>query len=396
MCDSLCVFGADQMVFGKNSDRPPSEVQVVERFPARAEGGTIATQYLDLPDAGSIGFVGSRPTWLWGVEHGINAAGIVIGNEKIWTTDNPHRRPAALLGMDIVRLGLEQSTTADEALAVMTGLIERYGQGGSGEEAKDEPYDSSFLIADATQGWIIETRNRSWAARPVERGAAISNRIGLTTNWTVASAEVAPGTDVQTWRHPSIPTTIADHRLAATTAWITGTGDTPDPAGLVAALRDHGSGPWGPPLVTPHRDAVPPPREVGDDHRGVTVCMHIPAVQATTASMVVAIDRHDALDPRMWFALGSPCVSIYIPVFARVGVPTLLSDPTIWRRFATLRDRVESEPTTITDIRRRLAAVEDELWTQAAGIADADAGAQAAFTESVDRHVDPVLADLGI
>ena len=33
---------------------------------------------------------------------------MAIGNEKIWTIDDPRTLPRALLGMDLVRLGLER------------------------------------------------------------------------------------------------------------------------------------------------------------------------------------------------------------------------------------------------------------------------------------------------
>ena len=73
-------------------------------------------------------------------------------------------------------------------------LLERHGQGGSGEPHRDEPYFSSFLVADADGGFVVETSNRTWAARPVDAGAAISNRISLDARTGRArSADVARG-----------------------------------------------------------------------------------------------------------------------------------------------------------------------------------------------------------
>src|SRR6478752_1515013 len=266
VCDTLAVVGDRGLVFAKNSDRPPDEAQVIERFPARAAGGTVRTQYLELPDDGACRFVGSRPTWLWGVEHGVNEHGVAIGNEKLYTTGRPKARPEALLGMDLVRLGLERGTSADRAVEVMTDLIERHGQGGSGERDTFDPYDSSFLVADARGGWIVETCHRTWAARPIGAGASISNRISLETDWTRASGDVDAGTDFQSFRHPAIPTTIADHRLAATARCVARGAAALTTDAVIAALRDHGTGPWGEPGS---RDVVPPPADAGDDHRGV-------------------------------------------------------------------------------------------------------------------------------
>ncbi len=137
--------------------------------------------------------LGSRPEWLWGFEHGVNEHRVAIGNEKVWTVDDAKSAPPALLGMDLVRLALERSRTADEAFETLTTLLEEHGQGGTGEQDHFEPYFSSFLIADPSGGWIVETSARTWAARPVGRGAAISNRISLGTDWTRASSDVAAG-----------------------------------------------------------------------------------------------------------------------------------------------------------------------------------------------------------
>jgi len=184
MCDTLCVRTDGAMLFAKNSDRHPDEAQVVEWHPRRVSGGELQTQYLTIDDRGAHGFLGSRPTWLWGAEHGVNEHGVAIGNEKIWTVANPKLRPPGLLGMDIVRLALERSRSAYDAFLCISGLLERNGQGGSGEPHRDEPYDSSFLVADPRGGFVIETSDRTWAARQIDTGAAISNRVSLATDWT--------------------------------------------------------------------------------------------------------------------------------------------------------------------------------------------------------------------
>ncbi len=394
MCDALCLIGPTGLIFAKNSDRPPAEAQVVEAFAPRSAGGVVRTQYLEIPDAGSVAFVGSRPTWLWGVEHGLNEHGVAIGNEKIWTTGRPRDRELALLGMDLVRLGLERARTADEALAVMTGLIETYGQGGSGERDTVEPYDSSFLIADARGGWILETCDRTWAARPVGPGAAISNRISLERDWTKASPDVPAGADFQSWRHPGAPTTIADHRLAGTRACVA-QGPLTTANSVVAALRDHGHGPWGAPLDPPGSPSALP-AEPGDDHRGITVCMHVRGYQATTASMVCSVDQNPRDATRVYVALGSPCVSVYVPVFPAAGIPAALSEERTWSRFASARDRVEADPSALARIRAVFGPVEDELWARADAIEAADTVAMRTYTATAFDAVEAALTQLSL
>jgi secernin len=413
VCDTLCVIGRDRTLFAKNSDRPVREPQVVEWHARRAGGGELRTQYLTLPDTGAHALLGSRPTWLWGLEHGVNEHRVAIGNEKVWTVDDAREVPPALLGMDLVRLGLERATTADEALDVMTALLERHGQGGSGEADHDEPYFSSFLVADPAGAWVLETSARTWAARRVEDGAAISNRLALRTDWDRASADVPAGADFDAWRNPKAPTGIADHRLRVTSRVVatsrvveTGravaagramaTGATAfGPHDIVATLRHHGTEAWGAP-GEPGDGAVPPPDDVGDDWSGVTVCMHVRGYQTTTASMLVELERDPTAPMRAWACLGSPCTGVYVPLFPP-ALPAPLADAAQWERFARLRDRVEHEPSALLDIRAVLGPVESDLWDEADDLASgADDAARQRFAVRAWQPVDAALARLAV
>ena len=96
------------MVFAKNSDRPPGEPQITWPFGRRSSAGcSLRTQYLTIGDTGAHAALLSCPTWLWGAEHGVNEHGVAIGNERIATTHDAAAAPPALIGMDLVRLGLE-------------------------------------------------------------------------------------------------------------------------------------------------------------------------------------------------------------------------------------------------------------------------------------------------
>ncbi|NXJ72765.1 SCRN2 protein, partial [Rostratula benghalensis] len=115
----------------------------------------------------------SRPAWLWGAEMGANEHGVCVGNEGVWTRE-PVGEEEALLGMDLVRLGLERGSSAREALEVITALLERYGQGGS---CKEEPvpfiYHNTFLLADRSEAWVLETAGRYWAAQRIQGERAL-------------------------------------------------------------------------------------------------------------------------------------------------------------------------------------------------------------------------------
>src|SRR5215475_9114420 len=194
-CDTLVALGVATLegstLFAKNSDRPPRECQRVVRLAAarHGRGARVRCQYLEIEQAPETAAVlGTQPWWLWGLEQGVNEHRVAIGNETVFA-----REPlggSGLLGMDLVRLGLERARSAIEALEVVTALLETHGQGGSGHFQLDWPYHNAFLIADPSEAWILETSDRRWAARRVEAVGNVSNGLALRRNWERASSDV--------------------------------------------------------------------------------------------------------------------------------------------------------------------------------------------------------------
>jgi secernin len=389
MCDTLFAIHPGGALFGKNSDRPSREVQVLESFSRRSPGPSLRTQYLSLPDTGAAAVLGSRPEWLWGFEHGVNEHRVAIGNEKVFTTTNPNEEPAALIGMDLVRLGLERGATPDKALEAMTSLLAEHGQGGICDETTRESYYSSFLIAGPQSGWVLETSGRSWVAAPVEGTAAISNRLILTTEWTRGSADVAPGSDWDAFRHPNAPTGHADARLRASRACLSAEPSALAPADFAAHLRDHGEGPWGSPGVEDNRVSLPPDH-FSPDGTGVTVCMHLRGFQNTTSSMICELPADPEAPLRAWVALGNPCCSVYVPVFPPNHAPPALTQPATWQRFVQLRDAVEASPELLPRIRETFAPLERKLWAEADGVAP-NPNQHAAFVQRAWERLDQAL-----
>src|SRR5579863_9306002 len=183
-CDTIVVLAphtrADATIFAKNSDRPPRECQPLFQASRRRhpDGATVQCQYLEIPQVSTTAaLIGSRPFWLWGFEHGVNEYGVAIGNEAVLTREK--LPPTGLLGMDLVRLGLERSRTAREATQVIGALIERFGQGGSGEYDRDFRYSGGFIIADYAEAYVLESSGHQWIARQVRDRACISNRLTI-------------------------------------------------------------------------------------------------------------------------------------------------------------------------------------------------------------------------
>lgn len=284
MCDVLVALGeataTGRTLFAKNSDRPPGERQVVEWSPARLDSGVVRTTHIEVPahTRPTHACVLSRPEWGWGAEHGVNDAGVAVGNTTVYTTLDPRGAAPGLTGMDLVRLALERSGSAAEAVDVITTSIARHGQGGSGHDPvlvpAGRPYWNAFVVADPVSAFVIDTSGAEWAVEPVATTRAVSNRTSV------------PGFDA-THRHPRQPVErLVDPRLHASTAVLALAPVTVDV--LQGHLRSHDS--CGEP--------------------GWSVCMHAGDVQVTTSSMVAELAAGGA--SRLWVLTGSPCARDYV------------------------------------------------------------------------------------
>ena len=196
MCDTFVAPGnttADgSVIFGKNSDREANEAQWVVCYPAAdySAGSRLKCTYIEIPQAGHTHAVLlSKPFWMWGAEMGANECGVTIGNEALFTKVGQEASPG-LIGMDLLRLGLERGASAQEALLVITQLLEQYGQSGNCGLTHQFFYQNSFLITDLHESWVLETAGRQWAAERVTGIRSISNGITIGNRWDLASADL--------------------------------------------------------------------------------------------------------------------------------------------------------------------------------------------------------------
>ena len=162
MCDSLVARGSrtadGATLYAKNSDRrgraPQPFVQIPAAFHSR--GSTLRCTHIEIDQVSeTYRVMGHSPVWCWGFEHGVNEHGVAIGNHATWSREPLEQEPG-LIGMDLVRLGLERGRNAREALEVIAALLEKHGQGGSAFSIEgDDGYQNSFVLADGSSAWVL-------------------------------------------------------------------------------------------------------------------------------------------------------------------------------------------------------------------------------------------------
>ncbi len=352
MCDTQVLITDDMVWFAKNSDREPSEPQPVVRLPA-ARGDstrTLHTTYLEIPQSSERhAVILSKPVWCWGAEMGVNDQGVAIGNEAIFS--RRVSRTKALLGMDLVRLGLERGATARAALDVMTALLERHGQGGpAGFRDASFYYDNSFLIADAREAWVLETAGRDWAAKPVESSYAISNRLTLGGEHPLHSAAIPAGADFaranDTRLLPHFARARERRELNLRNLARAGGGSF---ARLAFHLRAHSRG-NDDPAEGSNRD----------------VCMHAAGFirrHQTTGSMIARLTPQGPT--ALFTGTSAPCLSIFRPAsfageFSVLAPPEKEIEAMLWRRHEFLHRRALADPV----LRRHLRGTRDQIETK--------------------------------
>jgi dipeptidase len=314
------------VLFAKNSDRERNEAQFLEITPAAryARGSKLRSTYITIPQAERThACLLSRPYWMWGAEMGANEHGVVIGNEAIHShIQAPRRR--ALIGMDLVRLGLERGADAESATQIIIDLLERHDQGGDCGHLGRFYYHNSFLIADRRQAFVLETVGRWWAVEKVKDTRAISNAVSIGRDPERISMALAGHADREGWLDkagrfdfaarlidkPGDAVSFGRGRCARATGLLERDAGALTPAGMMTILRDHGVESEDNPDWSPA------------DTRGRTLCMHAAEGarrSQTTASMVSELGRE--ADVHWVTATAAPCLSLFKPVLFETGLP---------------------------------------------------------------------------
>ena len=393
------------IVMAKNSDRPLGEAQALTWTAGakHARGETVRCTYISVPQVGeTYGVLGSKPYWMWGYEMGVNEKGVMIGNEAQGSRAAETGDENALLGMDLLRLGLERGATAREVMAVITALLEEYGQNANASRLADKRYENSFFIADRQEIWLLETAGRMWAAKRIDEPYAISNcytidkpdecsealeKYARAQNW------LSPGerfSFAKAYTAPAARQTSAVPRMRRLRLLLEAESDPFDAVTVKSILRDHIEGTLLGPRFGVSFGTFP------------SVCMHAMTYDASQTAASMICRWLENVGPVMRYAYSMPCTSVYIPAYCTGALPPLMSasgekfdENSLWWLFERLAATVSADYDRYAPLVRVGAAVlDEEIETQSARAERAAARAarygrpeeaQAALNEAMEQ-----------
>ena len=165
-CDTFALgkkyYTGQQNLLGKNSDRPVGEAQPLVFISSanHAKQEMLSCTHLTIPQVQhTYSVLGSQPYWIWGFEMGANEKGLYIGNEAQGSCCSGESAEG-LLGMDMLRLALERTANAHDAVLLIAELLQQYGQNANASIRYDRRYENSFMLVDPNEIWLMETAGR--------------------------------------------------------------------------------------------------------------------------------------------------------------------------------------------------------------------------------------------
>lgn len=361
-CDMVVALGRatvdGQTLFGQNYTLPAGHPVTLQTTPGRAfaAGEKTRTQHVEVPQARQTCAVfGVRPEGAWGYVHGVNEHGVATGCTT-WRSKIRRGQPG-LTGPDLVRLALERSARAQQAVDTIAELVERHGQGtaaGAGDEPEAGGQDFAFLVADAKDAFLVEAAANYWVYQQAHSVRAAGNAPSVRQDWD----RIARG--------------LAGHAIEQ--GWWPGDGkklDFADALGENLTGTESGLRRWGRATLlleqqSGHIDAAFVRRVLSDHYEGtsfeveprepsgpVPLCRHPHDAdpQQTAVSVVAPLGPGEAPARVVWCALGPPCMTVYFPLFldgqlpaATAGAITDVHRAPLAGRVADLNESLKADP----------------------------------------------------
>lgn len=376
MCDTMVALGNStedgSILFAKNSDREVNEAHEILIIPGKKypENSKAKCTYIEVPQVKSTNTVLlAKPFWIWGCEMGANEHGVVIGNEAVFTKAKVRKEPG-LIGMDFMRLALERTHTAFDALKTIIQLLETYGQSGNCSVEHALYYHNSFLIADQKEAWVLETADYQWAAKRVEDVYSISNAITIENEWDLKSDELVKYAIEHQWCKGRDDFSFkrcyseflhtyfskANYRRQCSIGALQRSKGKINTQLIINILRSH-----------PSEENWTPDKSLTE----WDVCMHWGFGPFRVSQSVGSMVSHITSKQVMHWLTGTsaPCTGIFKPVWIDSGLPSLGAAPTneynsesLWWKHEILhREVLKDYPTRIDSYRQERDIFEENL-----------------------------------
>jgi dipeptidase len=383
MCDTLVALPAvtqrKTMLFAKSADCEVNEANAVVRIPRQKHvtGEAVRLTHLVIPQAEeTYEILLTKAFWTYGCEIGVNEYGLAMGEEAVFTTEMEEEKDG-IIGPDLMRIGLERAKNCQEAIQVMTALLEQYGQGGSAELKGNSHFDSSYIMADSEAAYVLETAGRRWAVKKINTIASISNMLGIRSDWDACSnAQDSPRTDwAREYALPEVPPTLGSPvRQAITYNSLQASLGNISVKQIFDLMRHHGDG-YHPAHAEAHRN----------------ICVHAGPQEnrwwQADGVMVTDVGPHGVM---AWVtATSGTCVSIFKPVFLGLPLPDIgpypheTFDPrSLWWKHELLHRRAMADfEHLVPAIRQDFDPLEAEFLAQAETVKRGTPGEKAEFME---------------
>ena len=382
MCDSFVALpqatANNTVILGKSADCQINEALAFVRIPRRKHiaGEAIKTAHIVIPQTEKTHeIIMGKSFWTWGGEIGINEYGVAIGNEAVFTTLQKEEKKDGLVVTDMLRIGLERGRTAQEAVEAIAGLLEEFGQGGNCELSGNSHFDGSYLIADLSEAWVLETAGREWVAKKLLGNiGSISNVLSIHQDWDLSSLKEWVDW-AETYGDPIILPKIGScDRQSNSYKGLTAQEGNITAKTAFDVLRQHDQG-YDPATAPVHTN----------------VCVHAGPQedrqwQATGA--MVSEARPDGIVG--WFtATASNCLSIFKPVFPGIELPDIGTYPneqydqtSLWWKHELMHRRVMADFDNLMPIiRKDFDAIEADFLKEAPSVLRSEAKQKKEFVE---------------
>ena len=176
-------------------------------------------------------------------------------------------------------------------------------------------YENSFILADRSECWVLETAGREWVAREIKDMQGVSNCYSIRKDFDMASKNLEKIARERRWLSPGedfdfakaytghVPNLSGGTQRYRRSNKLLSKNNIHSFSTLAAILRDH------------HEDELIAPRFGATSATFVSLCMHFCdwGNSETSASLLARYDEDLGVIAR--YAPAQACLSAYIPVY---------------------------------------------------------------------------------